>query len=123
MNVLLQALEHQGLVVRRTRAPVGPALPTELTARGAAGVPVLASPLASQLVDRVRRRPLLIAANAAAGATVLALLMVHSRAELWGMYAVAIFYGAASAITGPAGSALLRPDRTCCLAAGWLSAR
>jgi len=33
MNVLLQALERQGLVVRRTRAPVGQALPTELTAR------------------------------------------------------------------------------------------
>jgi DNA-binding MarR family transcriptional regulator len=34
MNVLLQALEHQGLVVRPARAPVGRALPTELTARG-----------------------------------------------------------------------------------------
>ena len=34
MNVLLQALEHQGLVVRPAQAPVGRALPTELTARG-----------------------------------------------------------------------------------------
>src|ERR1700683_1146951 len=34
MNVLLQALERQGLVVRPARAPVGRALPTELTARG-----------------------------------------------------------------------------------------
>jgi len=34
MNVLLQALEHQGLVARPARAPVGRALPTELTARG-----------------------------------------------------------------------------------------
>src|ERR1700687_4997715 len=34
MNVLLQALERQGLVVRPSQAPVGRALPTELTARG-----------------------------------------------------------------------------------------
>src|SRR6059058_4171225 len=34
MNVLLQALERQRLVVRAARAPVGRALPTELTARG-----------------------------------------------------------------------------------------
>ena len=33
MNVLLQALERQGLVVRPAQAPVG-ALLTELTARG-----------------------------------------------------------------------------------------
>lgn len=34
MNVLLQALERQGLVVRAAQAPVGRALPTELTASG-----------------------------------------------------------------------------------------
>lgn len=34
MNVLLQALERQGLVTRPAQAPVGRALPTELTARG-----------------------------------------------------------------------------------------
>ena len=34
MNVLLQALERQGLVVRPEQAPVGRALPAELTARG-----------------------------------------------------------------------------------------
>jgi DNA-binding MarR family transcriptional regulator len=34
MNVLLQALERQGLVVRPAQAPVGRGLPTELTARG-----------------------------------------------------------------------------------------
>jgi DNA-binding MarR family transcriptional regulator len=34
MNVLLQALERQGLVARPARAPVGRALPAELTARG-----------------------------------------------------------------------------------------
>ena len=34
MNVLLQALERQGLVVRPAEAPAGRALPTELTPRG-----------------------------------------------------------------------------------------
>ncbi|MFG2324835.1 MarR family winged helix-turn-helix transcriptional regulator [Streptomyces sp. NPDC048568] len=34
MNVLLQALERQGLVIRAAQAPVGRALPTELTAAG-----------------------------------------------------------------------------------------
>ena len=34
MNVLLLALERQGLVVRAAQAPAGRALPTELTARG-----------------------------------------------------------------------------------------
>jgi MFS family permease len=74
----------------------------------AEGLPCLAAPLAGQLVDRVRRRRLLIAANAAAGAAVLALLLVHSRADLWVMYAVALCYGAASTVIGPAGSALLK---------------
>src|SRR6202453_3543114 len=34
MNALVLALEHQGLVVRPAQAPVGRALPAELTARG-----------------------------------------------------------------------------------------
>src|SRR5579875_2014088 len=34
MNVLLQALERQGLVVRPAQAPAGRALPARLTARG-----------------------------------------------------------------------------------------
>ncbi|HTU08460.1 MAG TPA: MarR family transcriptional regulator [Trebonia sp.] len=34
MNVLLQALERQALVTRPAQAPIGRALPTELTTRG-----------------------------------------------------------------------------------------
>ena len=34
MNVLLQALEREGLVIRLVEAPVGKALPTRLTPRG-----------------------------------------------------------------------------------------
>ena len=50
MNVLLQALERQGLVVRPARAPVGRALPTELTARGRRQLKV-----ASAVVRRVEQ--------------------------------------------------------------------
>jgi MFS family permease len=74
----------------------------------AQGLPCLAAPLAGQLVDRVRRRPLLLAANASAGAAVLALLTVHSRADLWVLYAVATGYGAASTVIGPAGNGLIK---------------
>ena len=38
MNVLLQALEQEGLVTRAAEAPVGRALPTQLTPRGRAGL-------------------------------------------------------------------------------------
>lgn len=74
----------------------------------AQGLPALASPLAGDLVDRVRRRPLLIATNTIAGADVLALLMVHSRAGLWVMYAVATVYGATATVIGPAGAGLIK---------------
>jgi len=74
----------------------------------AQGLPYLAAPLAGQLVDRVRRRPLLIVTNAVAAAAVLGLLAVHSRAELWVMYAVAICYGAAFTISAPAEAGLVK---------------
>src|SRR6185437_9953201 len=68
---------------------------------GAAGLvffavvaPQLGAPAAGLLVDRVRRRPLLIVTNLATGAVVLALLAVHGRGQLWLIYAVAALYGA-----------------------------
>lgn len=74
----------------------------------AQGLPCLGAPLAGQLADRVRRRPLLIVTNAVAGAGVLALLAVHSQAELWVMYAVAVLYGVAAVVIGPAGAGLVK---------------
>ncbi len=53
MNVLLQALEGQGLVVRPTRAPVGRVLPTKLTASGRSQLKV-----ASAVVRRVEQQML-----------------------------------------------------------------
>ncbi|MEU9405005.1 MarR family transcriptional regulator [Streptomyces sp. NPDC048281] len=53
MNVLLQALERQGLVVRPAQAPVGRALPTELTPLGRGQLKV-----ASAAVRRVEQNML-----------------------------------------------------------------
>src|SRR5919197_5791739 len=70
-------------------------------------LPSLGAPLAGLLVDRVRRRTLMIATDCAVGAAVLLLLFVHGRAQLWLVYVVAGLYGTAGAVFGSAQSALL----------------
>lgn len=88
----------------------------DLTGRNAAAglvffalaVPVFLSPLSGHLVDRVRRRPLLIVTNVVGAAMVLALLAVSSAADLWLIYAVAFGYGVLGGITSAAQSGLLR---------------
>jgi MFS family permease len=74
----------------------------------ALGVPSLLGPLAGHLVDRQRRRTLLIVTNAALGVAVLALLAVHGRGQLWVIYAVAAAIGLANTILGASRNALLR---------------
>jgi MFS family permease len=74
----------------------------------ALGLPCLAGPLVGYLVDRVRRRPLLLVTNALAAGAVLGLFGVHSAAQLWLMYAVAFLYGTASIVTTAAGSGLIK---------------
>ena len=70
-------------------------------------LPSLGAPLAGLLVDRVRRRPLMIVTDLLVGAAVLLLLLVHDRGQLWLIYAVAGLYGAAGLVFGSAQSALL----------------
>jgi MFS family permease len=72
----------------------------------AQGLPYLAAPLAGQLVDRVKRRTLLIGTNAACAIAVLSLLTVHTRAQLWVMYVVSFCYGSAGIIIAAAGAGL-----------------
>ncbi|MBC3841195.1 MFS transporter [Streptacidiphilus sp. 4-A2] len=72
----------------------------------ALGLPAVLAPFAGQLADRVRRRPLLLITNALAGLMVLALLAVHSREQLWILYAVAFGYGLASGLLSSAGAGL-----------------
>jgi MFS family permease len=73
----------------------------------ALALPSLFSPLSGLVVDRVRRRPLLIGVYCAEAIGVLALLFVHSRKDVWIVYAVTVFYGATGTLGQSARSALL----------------
>jgi MFS family permease len=73
----------------------------------AVNAPTILSPVGGLLVDRVRRRPLMIATNLTVGAGVLLLLAVHDRGDVWLVYLVALIYGAGYAVFTAAQSALL----------------
>jgi len=69
--------------------------------------PSIVAPFAGLVVDRFRRRRVLIAADVAAALTVLPLVLVHGRSELWLVYVVAAVYGAMGLVFGSGLSALL----------------
>ena len=70
-------------------------------------LPSLFAPFAGLVIDRVRKKPLLIGVNCVMAAAVLLLLFVHDRGDLWLIYVVAGIYGAAGAVLGSARSAFL----------------
>lgn len=81
---------------------------------GAAGLvfffftaPTLLAPVSGLIVDRVRRRPLLMATNACTGGAVLLLLLVHGQGQVWLVYLVMALYGLAYTLLGSGQSALL----------------
>lgn len=65
------------------------------------------SPLTGVIVDRMRRRPMLIATQLITGVLVLALSFVHTGQEIWLIYAVMFLYGISGSITNAAQSALI----------------
>jgi MFS family permease len=67
----------------------------------------LAAPVSGMIVDRVRRRPLLIAANLGGAALVCALLLVGGRGQVWLIYLVMFGYGAVNSLITSAQTALL----------------
>ena len=69
--------------------------------------PQLASPFAGALVDRVRRRSLLLAVNPLTALAILPLLAVHDAGDVWIIYAVATVYGASYVVLAAGQSALL----------------
>ncbi|HEY6747113.1 MAG TPA: MFS transporter [Mycobacteriales bacterium] len=71
------------------------------------GPPVLLAPAAGMLVDRVRRRPLLVIVNLVTAAAVLLLLLVRDAGQVWLVYAVGAAYGTSWALLRSAQSALL----------------
>ncbi|WP_033283170.1 MFS transporter [Streptomyces sp. NRRL F-525] len=69
--------------------------------------PTLFGPALGTIADRVRRKPLLIRTNLALAALLLTLSAVHSRADLWLLFAVLFVYGITIVVQDPAESALL----------------
>ena len=64
-------------------------------------------PLGGLLVDRVRRRSLLLVVNPLTALAVLPLLAVHDAGDVWIIYAVALAYGASYTLLAAGQSALL----------------
>jgi len=73
----------------------------------ALAAPSIFSPLAGVVVDRVRRRPLLVAVYSVEAVVVLGLLFVHDRSDVWILYAMAVFTGVAGTLAASARSALM----------------
>ena len=69
--------------------------------------PQLASPFAGLLVDRVRRRSLLLVVNPLTALAVLPLLAIDDARDVWIIYAVALAYGASYTLLAAGQSALL----------------
>ena len=73
----------------------------------ALAAPSVFSPLAGVVVDRVHRRPLLIAVYSVEAVVVLSLLLVEDRGDIWLLYAVTVVYGVAGTLAASARSALM----------------
>lgn len=68
----------------------------------------LTGPLGGVLIDRVRRRPLLIAGNLATAVLVLVLLFVRDHDQVWLIYLVMVGYGVSGALLGSGQVAMLK---------------
>lgn len=68
--------------------------------------PSLAAPLMGAWVDRVRRRPFLIAVNVASAAALLPLLLVRTADDVWIIFVVMVAYGVSLVVVDPAENAL-----------------
>lgn len=68
----------------------------------------LVAPVGGLLVDRVRKRPLMIGTHAALAAVMCLLLFVHDRGDLWLIYAVTVLYGLGGDVFASARSSMLK---------------
>ena len=69
--------------------------------------PGLIAPAFGLLVDRVRKRPLMITVDLVVALVLGALVFVHDRSDVWIIYAVTFVYGASGYLFTSAQSALL----------------
>ncbi|HEU4677012.1 MAG TPA: MFS transporter [Motilibacteraceae bacterium] len=74
----------------------------------AMSAPVLLSPAIGVLVDRVRRRRLLVAADLLMAVVVLSLVAVRDAGDVWIVYAVAASYGLSLSVVGSGTAALVQ---------------
>lgn len=74
----------------------------------ALGAPALAVPLLGLLVDRVKRKPLMVMANLIAALAAACLMFVTGAGQMWLLYTVTVVYGALGILNGSALSGLLR---------------
>jgi MFS family permease len=70
-------------------------------------IPGLVAPALGLLVDRLRKRPLMIATDVAIAAVLAALFLVHDRSDVWIIYVVTFLYGGAGFLFTSAQSAIL----------------
>jgi MFS family permease len=72
------------------------------------GVAGLVAPLGGLVVDRLPKRPLMIATHLSLAGVMCLLLLVQNRAELWLLYAVTVLYGLGGDVFAAARSAMLK---------------
>src|SRR5919109_578455 len=83
----------------------------------------LVAPVGGLVVDRLPKRPLMVATHLALAATMCLLLLVHDRGDLWLLYAVTALYGLGGDLFAAARSAMLKamlPDEVLGEASGAL---
>jgi MFS family permease len=68
----------------------------------------LVAPLGGLVVDRLPKRPLMIATHLALAGVMCLLLLVHDRSDIWLLYLVAALYGLGGNLFASARSAMLR---------------
>ena len=73
----------------------------------ALAAPSIFAPLAGIVVDRVRRRPVLVAVYSVEAVLVLGLLFVHDENDVWILYAMAVLTGIFGTLASAARSALM----------------
>jgi MFS family permease len=68
----------------------------------------LAAPVGGLLVDRVHKRPLMIATHVAMAGVVCLLFFVHDAGQMWLLYLITALYGLGGDVFGAARSAMLK---------------
>ncbi len=72
------------------------------------GVTGMIAPLGGLVVDRLPKRPLMIATHLALAGVMCLLLLVHTRSQMWLLYAITVLYGLGGDVFAAARSSMLK---------------